>query len=303
MPETTSSRGLSLPAIAYSLMAGSKLAGCTNSGWQMPAQRNTTHASWLANATNPDTSFFKYFHSSELQGFATLTAQEINRQLEGIASLRFDAWNNNGTTIGILSTLNVFVKWIRPCVSTIVKLEPSEKDYPAFTANKRNGFDGVFSGDHHDYPIVKMVMHNGDSVYFSRYNTELEDCDVPRVINDLRSSMRLRTEHEYTCVTIPMVDIALTPDMSWVVGMENSAPSGVWTIAQAGQYLRFRMNQHGAVPKDKTQQGALRGMCFENPLEINGPFLCWFERPNAAGIYATFLCAPDSFKDPGSIWN
>jgi hypothetical protein len=241
-----------------------------------------------------------HFNEKELRGIARATAEEINAWLEENGSpLRLEPWTNDGNGMGMASILDVTVEW--PVVCQPGRVEVEGVLYPSFTAKRKNGFSEVFQAKHHSEPVARMETKNGDSVYFTRWNRALNDEDVPFVIAEIRENLE-SSDQGFTGVVVPMVDLTLEPDISWTIGLSTSFASGKWVVVQAKQRIRFGMNQFGARAREETAMGCLKSMApMEKILILDGPFLCWFERPGISFPYVNLLCAPDCFKDPGDL--
>jgi len=110
---------------------------------------------------------------------------------------------------------------------------------------------------------------------------------------------KIRESCRFEGVMFPMVELDMQPDIRWIHGMEN----GSWSIEQALQQTRFRMNEKGAKVESAA---AMRSICEDasakpTPVLIDGPFLLWIERKGLdVPLFCAVLCE-DAWKEPKEL--
>lgn len=104
----------------------------------------------------------------------------------------------------------------------------------------------------------------------------------------------------YDFVAVPKVDLDVEPDISWMKDAISVNPAG-YTITQALQQLKLRMNETGARVKAATAMSVMRGMVrqrHEQAFVINKPFYGWWVQEGVSFPIGVFFADWDSFKEP-----
>lgn len=234
-----------------------------------------------------------------LVGIARPTAQEIN---DWLAQKGFDLalqpWPADGNTFGMASPNDFTVEW--PVVG-----ETKGDDgrpitilgEPAFRLSQSNGLE-FWSASVVKEPIIRMPTENGDVMYLVKHAPLACGWEVTQVILRIRKVMG-KYSSGYSGADIPMVELDLRPDISWILGLKCKVGSDEWRISQAIQQLKFAMNQHGARVIEGTVMSVSRSP--ERFYQLDGPFLIWIERPGVEFPLLTAQVTVDDFRDPGDL--
>lgn len=97
-----------------------------------------------------------------------------------------------------------------------------------------------------------------------------------------------------------MVDFEKSGDITEIIGAETSGEDGMPAIVSQAKYQhRLRMNEVGARAEAAAAIATTRGIDRSKPVEINGPFIVWFEKDGvitfSARISEEHMKAPKTF--------
>lgn len=105
------------------------------------------------------------------------------------------------------------------------------------------------------------------------------------------------TSHHYDGVVFPMVDLDVSPDISFMNGMEIGPDCFVGNVIQR---TRFQMNEKGAMAESGAAGQLYKSVSFRTlkPCVIDRPFLLWIRRDGFEfPLFAALLCE-DVWKEP-----
>jgi hypothetical protein len=100
---------------------------------------------------------------------------------------------------------------------------------------------------------------------------------------------------------IPMLEIDIEPDISWMKGLfTDNSRDGYHQIVQAFQQFKLRANEKGARVKVATGLGTARGGALpKQPFIFNRPFIGFFTQADDPTIpMAAFYADTDSWRQP-----
>jgi hypothetical protein len=241
------------------------------------------------------------FSPQELRSWVDTMASLLNEVLEreGFTD-RLDQFDDD--EFGVVSVLDVLVKWLTEGEATIIKTE-SMGSYPGVRLANRSGASNFVVGEssHHPHPVAKIDTQSGDHLYITVADKPAADFDLLRRVHMIESSML--SLPDYTSLAFPMINLDETVDITWLKGLKTMGESGLWKLSQALQQTKFKMNESGAHVKSMVAIGVMRGI-DPSPsfhLVIDKPFFLWIKRPGASiPLFAAHLDEA-VWKNPGNL--
>lgn len=239
----------------------------------------------------------------EMKTKASRAAAEINAFLkENGFTLEIDELSPD--QFAVASLIKVLVQWLAEGKKTTVEYRGQQ--FPAATVKKGVEIltlptnDGIRD-------IAKLPTKSGDMVYLTALDKPgLVGFDLVKLAQGCSNAISLglvRPTGRFKGVTFPMVDLDLTYELDWLVGLIALPANGgnPAVIEQAMQQSRLKMNHKGALAESAA---VITMRCLSipaGPLVIDTPFLCWFERPGLSQPLFTAYVTPEDWKDPGEI--
>ncbi|MGB0385654.1 MAG: hypothetical protein ACPGWR_12605 [Ardenticatenaceae bacterium] len=148
-------------------------------------------------------------------------------------------------------------------------------------------------------PVVKLATKSNDAVYIMRWDHPLSEFDLVSTVSDLSLEA---ADVWYEGVIFPMVDLDLSINTEWLIGLNTQDENGaVAIISQALQQTKFKMNEFGARVKSAAAVGVMRGGPI--PYIINSPFLLWIERAGLSKPLFVGHITQENWRDPGLFRN
>lgn len=238
----------------------------------------------------------------ELRAWARRTAEEINALLKGNGfDIRLDHWPDDGESFGVVSFLDLTVKWPQAGESAEIYAvrEGRLQTYPGFLL-AQGVVDYLEVGG--DKPLLRIPARSGDSVYLHQTLGTPSGFELYDRVATLRESrVSTRRFAHVGSTTIPQVKLHRQADISWVECM--AIPDPLLLIVQALQEVRFGMNEIGARAKTATALAMSRGgpPSVTEPYVVDSPFLIWIERPEVATPLFVAYVTEEDWKEPGSL--
>ncbi|NTW13815.1 MAG: hypothetical protein HGA31_02160 [Candidatus Moranbacteria bacterium] len=203
----------------------------------------------------------------------------------------FDALNGG---IGVASILDMLIEWVE--TGEKCDIDSAGTKYPGFEI-KKDAFE-AFEVPGNIAPLLRLKTKTGDSLWLHIPNAVPETAfDMACSVFDLMRN-RKSLAHSYTSVKIPMVDMDIEPDLSFLIGMGTVDESGnEWSVSEAIQRFKLRMNDKGARAKVATGI-VMRGVSFtlKNAYVVDRPFLVWMTQGESTLPLAPTMAGRDSWK-------
>jgi hypothetical protein len=242
----------------------------------------------------------KIIPESELKYKVSQDVEVLNKFLaDNGFSIKLEKFNRELGEFGVVSIMDILVKWLVEGVITEVK-GPEQQAYPAFRLKEGVEFFRNLSY----YEVIIKITTKTSDVVFLTMSEQLSSFYLLEMAQKLVCS--LVPCHDYDRVVIPMVDLNHEVDISWLSGMQTFDDDGKdWLINQALQQTKFKMNEKGARAKSAVAVSVMK-MCIGVPkkeLVIDKPFLVWIQRPGISVPLFSGWINTDCWKDPGSLEN
>ncbi len=235
----------------------------------------------------------------EIESIAAKDAETINTFLQQRGfDIKIQPFHSP-PEIGVASVLKILLEWIQPGVVTTIHHGLTDDRYPGVRIKSIHSF---YTSKHAQNTIVSIKARNGDSVSMTVF-------DQPPVLFDLTALVDKIIETAkpifgYDNVEFPMIDYDEFIDISWMQGMTLIGNNGPWTISQAVQQTKFRMNEIGAKVESAVAMGVRYTHCVtqqRQDLIIDRPFLLWVNRPGMTHPLFIAHFAEDSWKKPKEL--
>jgi len=205
--------------------------------------------------------------------------------------------------LGVVSILDKLVRWLYG-PGELVTIHSQCKDLPGFKipAGGVNVYRVEGYQDQRCH-LVELLTKSGDTLWlFLHSDQTLDGLDLVKLSFDVMSKGRTRNE-AIEGAHVPMLDFDIKPDIGWLLGMSTGGKEGSFSIVQAEQQFKMRMDETGARVKVATSMVAfscmLRG---PGPLIIDRPFYGWWTQKGFDLPMAAFFADWDSLKRPdGSL--
>ena len=234
----------------------------------------------------------------EIETKASCNAGELNAfaAKKGFPNLKLDEFGPG--EVGVVSVLDLLVAWLVPGIKVPVK--HGGKKYPGFRLSEGVQF---CMAPKHDNPIAVLNTKSNDRVCV----TVLTE-NVPQGFALEAFAKTLSATKQYAggfdAVICPMVDLNQMVDIGWLKGMTTFSLDGKdWTISQAMQQTKLRMNEKGARAQSAVAIGAVTtSISMPQPdLIIDQPFLIWFERDGLSRPLFVGHITPEDWKEPADL--
>ena len=203
---------------------------------------------------------------------------------------------------GAIGLLDLLVLWEREGVEHRTRI--SGQMYPGFKLPKRTVTPYVSPAqDGNEHVFVQVpVKQSGINVYIGMFH------DVPTDEFDMvRWAKRALEDKQYGTVgagglICPMVNIETENDRSWLPEMGAMGKDGMPAIITAAKNKnRLRMNHKGARAQAYDFAAVTRGICFDEPLVIDGPFVVIMTMDGCDLPILVAYIDKDGWKDPGNL--
>ncbi|MDQ1281452.1 MAG: hypothetical protein QG670_2717 [Thermoproteota archaeon] len=197
--------------------------------------------------------------------------------------------------VAIASVLDLLIEWVSEGKKSMIMRE--RKDYPAVLLNR-----GVLVSNVKDFvnPVAKITSKTEDKVYITILP---EQPTSPFQIFELACKLIENQEStktlEFNGVKFPMINLDKQPTIEWIIGIRAND----WTIGQALQQIKLKLNEKGAHVKEAVAVTARASLIskLQQPLTIDKPFLLVFHRPSLKRpLFSAFL-SEDCWQNPGSL--
>ena len=219
--------------------------------------------------------------------------------------------------IGVASVLDMLVQWAKAGEVTRVGRRESgtERDvygrrqeetvyYPAFEIEEQGVHFWQVAGFEH--PLAQLRTTTDHSLWLMQYPSPEWPLDLALTAQKILGSADRRPHPTPMAgVVVPMLDVDLTADLSWLAGMESVGPAGHYYVEQAFQQFKLRANETGARVKVATGISVAMAACapLVYPYVFNEPFLGFITQPGHDSLpLAVFWADTDSWTKPaGSL--
>lgn len=227
---------------------------------------------------------------TNIEALASTNYHELN---DFLAKRGFDP-KFGPVSLGVASVLDMLVKWLIKGVR-VPFTGADGVSYPAFQLEAGVHVSNVPGLDN---PVVTIDTQTGAVVYF---------CMIPEPATGMELVQQAmvamgpgRTaNNDYQGVVLPTVDLALEPDLGWLLGVSATSPrtGGHFVASQAFQQFRFRMNERGARAKVATGIG-FECTSVSTPLVFDQPFMCFMKQPTSSVPLAVLYADTDVWVEP-----
>ncbi len=231
---------------------------------------------------NPHRRSLSHFNDTELQAWVSYNADELNdiASQKGF-SITFEPFAPN--EFGILSILDVVLTWLEKGTENSVRSKIDATHEQIFKAVRLEKGVTVYYPHNslHRFPIVRVESNGPDTVYMTIANEQLEGFALAEKIKELKQTMAPQPKLEADAELIfPVVNLDQKVDIGWLLGMHQYVGGDKFTITQAKQQTKLKLDESGAHVESAVMIAIECTSCgFEpEPIVIDKPFYIWIER-------------------------
>ncbi len=234
----------------------------------------------------------------ELETLASWNAEELSQFLaaKGFPS-QLDPFKDG--EFGVASVLDVLVEWL--VAGTKVPIRANGTEYSGARLTKGVSY---WSATGHKAPIAVLETKTaGTRVCLTALAKAPKD-GFDLVLKAEKIAGSASVTGGFAAVQFPMVDLNQKVDISWLKEMHTRSDDGKdWTITQAKQRTKLRMNEKGARAQSAVEIG-VRTTSIHLPkpdLIINKPFMIWFTRAGLKRPLFVGHITPEDWKEPADL--
>ncbi len=188
-------------------------------------------------------------------------------------------------SLGVVSVLDKLVQWLRgPGQIVDIYTERGEKKGFELPRDGVNIYEVTLSPGSY---LLELLTKSDDTLWlFVHEDLSLEGLDMVKLAFDVMSLPRQisgtryfgASTPQFAGAQVPMLDFSVKPDLDWLLGAEAETERHHYTIDQAGQQLKMRMDETGARVKVATYAVAtLRGGSPKPRIfKVDRPFYGWW---------------------------
>jgi hypothetical protein len=213
--------------------------------------------------------------------------------------------------IGVVSVLDKLVKWLSG-PGEVIEIPSANGKLPGFKLPAQGVRVYSVAGYDESY-LVELLTKSHDTLWlFTNPDQTLDGLDLVRLSMEVMSRRRAIASlgrmgggtPRFAGAQIPMVDFDIHPDLGWLLGAcATTEKQGAWTIVQAKQQFKMRMDETGARVKVATALVGFRCAIPRSvPFVVDRPFYGWWTQKGIDLPMAAFFADWDSLKKPaGSL--
>jgi len=234
---------------------------------------------------------------TDLQALASRDYAQLNTFLQahgfGAAFEPFDG-------IGVASILDMLVQWaIEGEPTTIERVSAPFGPYPAFQI--RSGAVDVYGAPGYKDPVLRLRTKTGHSLWLMKSDLPESGLALNRVAQQLLEAGLTPNRRWTVGVVVPMLEMDIAADLSWLLGATAANGDGDYHIEQAFQRFKLRADHHGAHVEVATGLMVSMSSCgpISYPYRLDDPFIGFFTHPdNDTMPLAAFWADTDTWRTP-----
>lgn len=266
---------------------------------------------WAARNSLQD--YFLWWHNChrkeirELNGLEALASLSHGKLNAFLSERGFEPQFQPFDGVGVASVLDMLVNWLKEGkTASFFRYEPTHGDgggyasYPAF--HIPGEASAVYGADGFCQPLARLLTRSGHSLWLMKSSCPSSEMAIAETALKMLRAGHDPMPHLTAGVIVPMLEIEVRPDLSWMLGLSTESPrDGYHEIAQAFQQFKLRANAEGARVKVATGFATTRGASSKpTPYVLNEPFIGVFTAPGHDQLpIAAFWADTDSWKNPG----
>jgi len=237
---------------------------------------------------------------SNLEALASTDYTKLNAFL---VARGFDPLFDPFPGVGVASVLDMLVNWLhKGTLTTIERYDTATRRpaiYPAFVLPAA-GVE-LFDVMGFNQPLGRLLTKTGESLWLMKADEPSSGIVLANLAHEILSADRKLTSEWTVGAAVPMLEMSLEPDISWMVGMETSNRAGQsFVIEQAFQQFKLRANEKGARVKVATGFGFECTSFGPDPYIFDDPFVGFFTQQGHDALpMAAFYADTDSWRNTG----
>lgn len=254
---------------------------------------------WLP-ATEAQAKFLMWFgkHHDEIAKLTNITAKASPDYMvlnEYLTEKGFDIKLDPFDGIGVVSILDMLVEWLVKGKLTTIENWDEDTTYPAFEISA----DGVELYMVEGHVLARLLTKSGQDLWLTKWREPDSELDLALTAQHLMDAPRHRLTGRWQGVQVPMLEMDISPDLSWLPGIHSSPPTN-WTVAQVLQQFKLRANERGAHIKVAAAVVVTRSASSKPvPYVFDEPFIGFFTQPEGRVPLAAFYADTDVWENSG----
>lgn len=242
-------------------------------------------------------------------------ANKVNKYLKDNGfSIELDDSNASEVDVFAASILNMPVEWKNEWEKSSFYLY---KKNPDGTYEKGKEVDSVkmkwvnyiYEVSWHDNPIVKLETNNWDVVYITKFDSEPPKWSIwihslvtdwnKKIWEDTRKEVWNHGDYNWQ-VEFPMVNYNRSWDIEELLSASTIDKNWFPIVISEAKYQHIlKINEKWALAKAAAAVAATRSLSWPSSININWPFIVWFER-NWVIPFSAYISEND-MKNPGEF--
>ena len=203
--------------------------------------------------------------------------------------------------IGVVSVLDMKIKWAE--TAQLATINRSGTKHDAFKVKGEHATFYKVRG--YKEPLVRLHTQTGDSLWVMMADAPTSDLSLAMTaVKFLQMSEESGSKWSGYDVVLPMLDMDLKPDLSWLIGAEtNSEKDGYHQISQANQQLRVRMDENGAKGEAKAEIAMTEAVMMPpSKLVFDKPHIGFFTQKGHDEVpMACYFADTDAWRRPAKL--
>jgi len=244
------------------------------------------------------------YYGEYLDSIAADTAAEVNAFLaEHGFDIQLQHWPNDGHNFGVAGVSDILDHWVN--AADLVTITGADgQSYKGFSLADEQLCE-IFEPPPVAFrnPVAQVRTKDGLNVRFVMCDPPDDQLHMARLARILHIHEPGRGRTGHSAAHLPMVDLNIEPDVSWLIGLVLSSPFGDWLVKQAKMQVMLKMNEKGFRAKEAAAMG-MREMVMAapaGPLVFNRPFLMTAGKPDVPVPVFSAYIAQDTWTNPGNL--
>jgi len=228
--------------------------------------------------------FGPHFNESNIPEMTSMADTDIAKVNKWILSQGFDIQLRRPGEFAVAAVMKLLLTWMSKGEKTKIGQTHNFNGYKG--AALKSGYTVYMDKLIHKYFVLKIECRNGDTAYFSMWDTALEtDSELFVAINRLKDIWKKQYSDK---VSFPCIKFDKKEELSWLIGMKVNSDT---YIAECKAQTKLDIDEEGAKIETINAAVMVKGSSSETHHIINKPFLFWVERKgHSVPMFAALLC-------------
>ena len=165
---------------------------------------------------------------AKLSGLEALASENYAALNSFLQARGFDPMLQPFDGVGVVSILDMLVEWLTPgTLATITRYQEYTRQYPAFEISPFAV--KVYDVMGYDQPLACLDTKSGHKLWLMMWPEPTSGIQLANTAKRVLTTQR-NASYSYTAgIKVPMLEIDVTPDLSWILDLETGVPAIVVT--------------------------------------------------------------------------